>query len=309
MASGEFDRVKRLAARFDRKEGAAAARLLVPIGDDAAAVLPDGAVTVTSVDAVNEGVHFTRPQWTPRAIGHKATAAALSDLAAMAARPGEIYVAAGLPPDVSDDDFDELCAGIADAAERAGATVCGGDMSASKELWLSVTVVGYADSASSLVTRAGAQPGDVVAVTGELGAAALALESNRQVLPVPRFAAARALAENGATAMIDISDGLAGDAGHICDRSGVAIEIELARVPLAAGLGDRDDAAEFAAASGEEYELLVTIPEGSFAAAEQAVKTAGTTLTRVGRVGKGPGLRLVGATGATVDVRGFDHFD
>lgn len=319
--SGEFARIDRLKRLFAAEESV---RAIIPIGDDAAVVIPDGAVSVTSVDAVNDGVHFRRGRWPARAIGRKAVAAALSDLAAMAARPGEVYVAAGLPADLDDEEFDQLCVGMSDAADGAGAIIVGGDMSSSQRLWLSVTVVGYADSAERILTRKGAQVGDVVAVTGALGGSALALERieladaplaadapefARQFAPTPRFGAAAALLASGASSLIDVSDGLAGDVGHIAAQSGVELAVELDLLPLAEELEGREGAAEFAAASGEEYELIATIQEGAFEAAVQAVAATGVSLTRIGRVQRGSGARLVSADGAVADVRGFDHFD
>lgn len=307
----ELDRIGRLVDRFG------GAPLIVPSGDDAAVARPGGAVSVTSIDAAVDGVHFELGAWPPRACGHKAVAAALSDLAAMGAQAGEIYVAAGVPRDFGEADFDELTHGIADAADASGAVVAGGDLVAANKLWLSVTVVGYAASAEAIVTRQGAADGDLVVVTGPLGGAARALElieqgagiadplTAKQFAPVPRLDAGIALARHGVSAMIDISDGLARDAGHIGVASGVELEIELARIPLAEGVEDR----AYAAGSGEEYELLATIPADRFADAERAVEAAGVTLSVIGRVTEGSGARLLDASGAEIEIRGFDHFD
>ena len=309
----ETDRIHNLVARF----GTSADRVVVPSGDDAAVVRAGGAVSVTSVDAVVEGVHFELPVWPLAAVGRKAVAAALSDLAAMGASAGEIYVAAGLPKHVGDAEFDQLCNGIATAADASGAGVAGGDLTSSSELWLSVTVVGYAQTDDAVVTRDGAKPGDIVVVTGDLGGSQRALDLiahgadpadprlAKQFAPVPRFGAGRALAEFGATAMIDVSDGLARDAGHIAAGSNVGITIELAKLPLAEGIED----AGFAAGSGEEYELLATLPAGQLIAATSAVADTGTTLTAIGQVTEGDEVRLIDADGNRVEVRGFDHFD
>jgi thiamine-monophosphate kinase len=309
----EKTRIHSLVKRF----GISAERVVVPSGDDAAVVRPGGAVSVTSVDAVAQGVHFELPAWPLKAVGHKAVAAALSDLAAMGASAGEVYVAAGLPKSLTDEEFDQLCDGIADAATANGAGVAGGDLSASNELWLSVTVVGYADSDDAVVSRAGAIPGDVVVVTGALGGSRRALELisagmdpadprlEKQFAPNPRFAAGRALTEHGATAMIDISDGLARDAGHIASASGVELTIQLDSIPLADGIAD----AKFAAGSGEEYELLATLPANQLDAARAAVAETGTTLTAIGQVAEGSEVRLLDVGGTRVEIRGFDHFD
>ncbi|MBJ7458951.1 MAG: thiamine-phosphate kinase [Thermoleophilaceae bacterium] len=311
----EAARIRSLVARF----GGRSDRLVVPSGDDAAVARPAGTVLVTSIDAVVQDVHFQLPLWPLEAVGHKAVAAALSDLAAMGASAGEIYVAAGLPRAMSDEDFDALCDGIAAAASCSGAVVAGGDLSSAGELWLSVTVIGYAADEDSIVTRYGARAGDIVVVTGELGASQHALNMissgvasgasdprlARQFAPTPRFAAGAALAASGATAMIDISDGLARDAGHIASASGVGLTIELSSIPLAAGITD----ASSAASSGEEYELLATVPQEKLEFAIDAVAETGTTLTAIGQVTEGSEAQLLDAAGARVELRGFDHFD
>jgi thiamine-monophosphate kinase len=308
----EANRIARLVDRFGGDE-----RLIVASGDDAAVARARGGVTVTSIDAIVEDVDFTLPQWPLEAVGFKAVAVALSDLAAMGARPAEIYVAAGLPRSFDEPQFDALCEGIAAAAGQFGAVVAGGDLSSAGGLFLSVTVVGHAASADAVVTRRGARPGDLVAVTGELGAARRAVELiaggadpddprlAKQFRPLPRLAAGATLAAGGATAMIDISDGLAHDAGQIAAASGVALEIELERIPLAAGIEDP----EYAAGSGEEYELLVTAAPEDIAQLERSLAAAGTPLTAIGRVTAGAGVRSVDARGADVEVGGFDHFD
>jgi thiamine-monophosphate kinase len=307
----EADRIQRLVARF----GAASDRVVVGTGDDAAAVRVAGGVTVTSVDAVVDRVHFDLATWPLAAVGHKAVAAALSDIAAMGADLGEVYVAAGIPRSLGEAEFDQLCDGIAAAA--SGATIAGGDLTSADQLWLSVAVVGYAADENAIVTRDGAKPGDVIVVTGTLGGSARALELiaegaqhdnlrlQKQFAPQPRFGAGRALAANGATAMIDISDGLARDAGHIGDASGVRLTISLPQIPLDAGIED----AKFAAASGEEYELLATLPAEKLAQARAAVAETGVALTEIGRVEEGAGAELQGTNGEAVAVRGFDHFD
>lgn len=307
----EADRIAKLTARFAPPE------LAVAPGDDAAVVAGRDGVSVTSVDSLVEGIDFTLATWPARAIGHKAVAAALSDIAAMGAAAGEVYVAAGLPRELPEAVFDELIEGIAEAAEAHGAIIAGGDLSGAAELWLAVTVTGYADSAGSVVTRGGASPGDLLVVTGELGASRRAVELiaegcpasdprlTKQFSPLPRLAAGQLFAEHGASAMIDISDGLARDAGHLAAASGVGIEIELAQLPLAAGI---DDPA-WAAASGEEYELLAALPPRQLDSAHAALAAIGVKLTAIGSVVQGDGVRLLDSSGADVEVRGFDHFD
>ncbi len=254
-------------------------------GDDAAVVRARG-YAVTSIDTLVDGVHFRSEQLQPAEIGGRAMASALSDLAAMACDPGEAYIALCLPPDLDGEDVVELTRGALDVCRRHGATIAGGDVSSSATLTVTVTVVGWTDDPATLVGRDGARPGDLVAVTGALGGAGAGLAllngtgsdgaagltpdvaaglHRRFAAPEPRFAAARALQRLGATAMIDVSDGIATDARHLARRSDVVLELTLAQLPrqegvdaVAAWLGT--DPAAFAATAGEDYELCVCLP-------------------------------------------------
>ena len=269
--------------------GAPAARVVRWLGDDASVVRGRG-YCVTSVDTLVDGVHFRSGQLGPEEIGHRAVASALSDLAAMAAPAGEVYLVLGLPPGTEHADALALVAGAQAISERAGATVAGGDVSASATLTLTVTVVGWVDDPGELVGRDGARAGDVVVVTGELGAAGAGLAlldgdadgvtlsaetraalHERYARPHPRLAAGRALSRLGATALIDLSDGLATDARHLARRSGVGLELQLAKLPVATGVAEvagrlGRDPAEFAATAGEDYELCACLSEAALAA-------------------------------------------
>jgi thiamine-monophosphate kinase len=299
-------------------------------GDDAAITVPAGA-TATSVDLAIEDVHFRRSTASLPDIGHKALAAAMSDLAAMGARPGEAYVQLGLPDAMSDEDCLELADGMAGVAREHGVVVLGGDISRSGPLVVAVTVVGHADSPAALVSRAGAPAGAEVHVTGELGGAAaglLLLERPelrdavdddvaqaliaRQLRPEPRIAAGIALAAAGAGAMIDLSDGLVADAGHVAAASGVGIELEADRLPAAPGVAEVAAAAgidplELVAGGGEDYELLAVLPEGSAHRAEEALTADGVALSRAGRTGPGAKVLLRERSGAQVVIHGYDH--
>jgi len=307
VAVGELDLIKAIRDVL----GAPGPRVIRWTGDDAAVVraLP---VAVTSIDTVAEGVHFERETHSPADIGHKALAAALSDLAAMGAQPGEAYVSLALPGEYPEADALELAGAMAALAERCGVTVAGGDVVRSPALVVTAAVVGWAGSEDELTGRDGARPGNVVGVTGELGASAAGLavlkgEAHDDALtrahrrPEPRLAEGRALALAGATAMIDLSDGLATDARHLADASEVRIDIDLTALPLAPGVDD----AVMAATGGEDFELLFTVPEQRWAAIEAA---AGVRLTRLGRALDGRGLVLRGPDGAPVDdLRGYEH--
>jgi thiamine-monophosphate kinase len=277
--------------------GAPGPRVLRWTGDDAAVVraLP---VAVTSIDTMAEGVHFDRARHGLGTIGHRALAAALSDLAAMGATAGEAYVSLALPDGMAEAEALELAGGMAALAARCDVTIAGGDVVRAPALVLTVAVTGWAESENDLVGRDGARAGDVVGVTGALGADAAAAADRRFE---PRLAEGRALAAGGVTAMIDLSDGLATDARHVADASGVAIEIDLASVPLAEGVDDP----VAAATGGEDFELLFTAPERCWDDLERAAEVA---LTRLGRVADGGGVVVRKADGAQVEgLRGYEH--
>lgn len=347
---GEFELLARIEERLGRgSDGrhrpAEGSRLLVGAGDDAAVTAPGG-VTATSVDALIDGVHFERERISPRDIGHKALAAALSDLAAMGAAPGEAYLVLGVPEDLSEDRCLEIADGAAALAERTGTAIAGGDITRAGRLFLAVTVVGHAGDASGMTLRSGARPGQLLVLTGELGGAAAGLHLlrapgdaasaaglsaetaaamiGRQQRPEPRLKAGRALAASGAGAMIDLSDGLGADALHMAEASGARLEVDLTRVRLCAGLealaaADGRDPLEWAASGGEDYELLAAIDADRLPAAAELLGASpagegrfasgpgGESLTVVGRVAAGEGVLLRAAGGREVRPRGFDQ--
>lgn len=330
-SSPEFDLITAIRERMEGTLASArGAEIAIGIGDDAAVTVPGGA-TATTIDALVDGYGFRRRWCPPRAVGRKALAAALSDLAAMGAAAGEAYVWLGAPADFGREECLELAGGIADLASELGVAVIGGDFTAAPALAVCVTAVGHAPTTADLIGRGGAEPGHAVCVTGELGGAAaglMLLEHDRlaaevpapareaalarQLDPSPRLEAGRALAAAGVTAMIDVSDGLGADAGHIAAASGVGIEVELGELPLGAGVREVAEAAgrdalELAAAGGEDYELLCALPRAVLADATAAARANGTDLTEVGRVVGGGSVRLRLPGGRSVPPSGHDH--
>ena len=325
---GEFELLAKLRDRLPP----AGARVRLGSGDDAAVTVPGGA-TATSVDAIVEGVHFRRGEAPPQTIGRKALATALSDLAAMGAEPGEAYVAMGAPLDLSEDEFDALLEGLLGLATKAGATLAGGDLTRAPALTLAVTVVGHAPRPDDFVRRSGARLGHVLVVTGELGGAAagrLLLDRpelgnelaaataerlrGRQLDPTPRLRSGQALAAAGASAMIDLSDGLAGDALHVAEASGVGLRIDAGSLPLDKGVTEVAAAAghdplQLAVSGGEDYELLAALPPDRLEEATHLVaEAAETTLTEIGQVMDGEGVELRLPGGGLLEARGYDHF-
>jgi thiamine-monophosphate kinase len=258
--------------------GEARAGVEIGIGDDAC-VLAGG--LVASTDMLAAGVHFDAARMSPRDIGHRAAAASLSDMAAMGAEPLCLLSAIGVPAGF---------AGVADLAAgmtEHGVQLAGGDLSRSTELVVSVTAIGRAERP---VLRSGGRPGDLLVVTGTLGGQAAGGYTARVT---PRLAEGRALAAI-ATAMLDLSDGIATDVRLLAAASGTGAIVELDRLPRAEGA-----TVEQAAAGGEDYELLAAVPAGA---------SVPVPVTVVGRLTDTGAVTLVGPAGDVSALRGWDHF-
>ncbi len=316
--------------------GAGGQRVVRGAGDDAAVVRGRG-YAVTSVDTMVDGVHFRSGELAPGEIGHRALAGALSDLAAMGAPAGEAYLALGLPPGTELDSARALITGAADLAQQVGMTIAGGDVTAAPALVVSFTVVGWVEDPGELVGRDGGRPGDLVGVTGTLGGAAAGLAvlegrcktlpaavaaqlRERYARPQPRLAEGRALALAGASAMLDISDGLATDAGHIARASGFSVWLSLAAVPLAPGVAEvaqalDEEPALFATRAGEDYELCFCASPATRPVLERALADLGTGLeiTWVGEVRDQAAadgtadVHFRDASGADIPLTGYEH--
>ena len=311
---------------------AAAASPRAPLGpgDDAAVLPRRGGETCVTVDAVVEGVHFRRASSRLEDVGHKALAVNLSDLAAMGARPLWALVALGVPRGFRLADARRLGAGFGALARATGTEVVGGNVSRAPGLSLTVTVGGEVPPGRALL-RSGARPGDRVWVSGLLGDARLGLALlerrsgpearrlrrfpriartaiERQRRPVPRLALGAALV-GVASACIDLSDGLAQDAGHLAAASRVAVHLDASALPVSrafvAAHPDERERARLAASGGEDYELLFTVPAARETAVRRLSRRLGLDLTPIGDVRRGRGVRLRGT--GTARLHGFDH--
>jgi thiamine-monophosphate kinase len=247
------------------------------IEDDAAQL---GAGLVVTQDALVENVHFRLDWTTHRELGYKAAAVNLSDLAASGADAEALLVTLSAPPETSADDIFELYEGV----NEPGVPVVGGDTTRAELLTIAVTAVGRSERVPG---RAGAKPGDILVVTGPLGGAGAAFREGKHARPPLRLEDGRRLAAS-AHALIDISDGLAADAGHIADRSGCRLEIDLELVPLAPSATHEE------LGFGEDYELLAATPDPL----DYAV---------IGRCEEGNGVEIRLA-GELVALSGWDHF-
>lgn len=310
--------------------------VVVGVGDDAAVIEPGRGQQVLTTDLLIEGVHFERASISPRDLGAKAVTVNVSDIAAMGGSPRAALAGIGLAPDVEAAWVMELYGGMRDACAEYALSLVGGDTNRADLVVVSVTVVGEV-SPGRAVTRSAARIGDAIVVTGALGAAAGGLALSRAqpaamtaalsspwgralldalARPVARVGEGQTLAQSGAHAMMDLSDGLAKDLSRLCLASGVGARIELVGVPVAeplragaASLGV--DPLELALSGGEDYELVATLdPTDAEAARRVLDERFGVTLTTVGTIIEGEGLVAVGDDGRETPLgsKGWDHF-
>jgi thiamine-monophosphate kinase len=313
--------------------------VVLGIGDDAAAWRPSRShLSVITTDALIDGVHFTRGEMTAAAIGHRAMAANLSDIAAMGARPVLATVALGVAPATTESWILESYRGMASLAGRYGARIVGGDLTRAPALTLALTLVGEV-SPSRLKRRDAGRPGDVVAVTGPLGASRAGLELLRRpelaltvapaaaftaadafAMPLPRMQEGRFLAASGSVrAMLDSSDGLSTDLGRLARASGCgatvdAVPVHPAAAAIAAAAGARPE--DYALHGGEDFELIVSIEPRAYPhLARRFAQRFGKPLIAIGHLDREAGVRLLdpGVNGSTGEKRpliaaGWDHF-
>ncbi len=320
MSLGEFELIK----RFFADAGPRCEDVSLGIGDDAALVrVPDGTELVVTVDTIVAGVHFP-PGTSAEDIGYRALAVNLSDIAAMGAMPAWATLALTLP--AADERWLEgFCAGFFSLARTHDVTLIGGDTTAGP-LTITVQIMGHVPSGRAL-RRSGAQPGELIFVSGNLGdaAAGLALIEKRAdtsnaahrdylierfLRPVPRIGLGKAL-RGLASAAIDISDGLAADLGHILEASRVGARIDPDQLPMSGALRatfESKQALELALGGGDDYELCFTLPPGHEHLMRGIEVAAGCALSRIGVIEAQPGLVLAGGAPVSRTARGFDHF-
>ncbi|MGD9117807.1 MAG: thiamine-phosphate kinase [Dehalococcoidia bacterium] len=317
---GEFGLIDLLA----KMVGEGDERLLIGIGDDAAAWQGDDSIQLASVDSFIQDVHFTLETTTWPDVGGKALAVNLSDIAAMGGVPRYALVSLALPDDSEVEDVAALYNGMLKLGKQYGVAIAGGDISRAPLVAINITILGSSPT-QKILTRSSAKVGDIVAVTGNLGAAAagMALLKKERHLdeetesrlkdaflhPTPRLAEGLLLAEQGVKTAIDISDGLVADLNRICQASGVGALIEVGRVPIESAVKTAfsDEALELALSGGEDYELLFTASKEII---ERVKKAASVPVTTIGEITAGKGVSLVDKEGKPFELKkaGWEHF-
>lgn len=313
---GELGFLNRLLPRLRKGAG-----VVVGPGQDCALVRRGRHRLLVTVDALVEDVHFRSSWISPRQLGRRSFLVNASDIAAMGGRPRWCVVSVGVPGNYSRRSLLQLHSGIDEAAGECGAFVVGGNLTASSRLWVSVTLI--ADAPGRTVTRQGARPGDHIFVTGWVGDAALGVIQLKRGLrssgpiwryrePQPRLAAGAVLVASGAvSAMVDVSDGLIRDLGHICRASGVGAAVDPWRLPLSrAYRRELGSDPRLALAGGEDYELLCAVPQRKVRLLPQLSRSLGCKITAIGRFIEGKGVHVSGPQRMKpAPTRGgYDHF-
>ncbi len=321
---GEFGLIEKVRRATPKGRG-----VLLGIGDDAAWVANPSRSSLVTSDLLIEGIHFNL-KWTSLFdLGYKTLAVNLSDIAAMGGMPAYLILSLGIPPAFDSGDIEEFYRGIRFLAAKHGVALVGGDTNAAKLLIISACVLGHAPDRP--ICRSGARAGDDIYVTGTLGDSALALKFlksrsrqpnrgsvkyllSRHHRPTPRITAGALLArERLATAMIDVSDGLIQDLGHICKASGISAEIWADKLPLSRAYRTLAGKAgtRCALSGGEDYELLFCARKRDRPRIEKLQTRARVAITRIGSCDSGKnGILVLDAAGNPVETRaaGHDHF-
>lgn len=320
MACGEFDLIE----RFFKKRQNQRSDVIVPIGDDCAVLAPIAdQLLAVSTDTLVSGVHFY-PDMPPHALGYKSLAVNLSDLAAMGATPRWVSLAITLP-NVDENWLELFSAGFFEAAEYYDIQLIGGDVTKGP-LSITLTVQGQIPR-NQQITRSGANVGDWICVTGQLGDSALGLQNlagkisllegdkarviKKHYYPVPRLLAGQAL-RGVATAAIDLSDGLASDVAHIAKASGCKAIIDVDSLPLSDALlanTSVEQAVALALAGGEDYELCFTVAPSALSALETLLAHTGASFTCIGQMHAGEGVEFARDNKQiNLELEGFVHF-
>ena len=315
--------IRRMAGADRRRQADRSVRpTRVGIGDDCAVLrLLAGHDSLVTTDFTLEGIHFRRDWHPPESVGHRCLARGLSDIAAMGGEPVAAFLSLALPRDLPQSWVGRFTRGLISLAKKHGVTLAGGDTAESpKGILADIIVVGTVPKGKA-VLRSGAQAGDRIFVSGELGGSAAAVlqmraqqkklkprDYPRHFYPEPRIELGRMLREKGlVTAMIDTSDGLSTDLAHICEESGVGAELDTALIPRARiGKPPREVDLDLALHGGEDYELLFTVPAGKRIPAQ----IAGVALTYIGRITRGPKILVRNLKGIAYELqpRGWEHF-
>jgi len=324
---GEFNLIDKIAELIQKDSTAADANLILNIGDDTAAWKNKDAMSLITVDCLVENIHFRTKNTTPNALGWKALAVSLSDIAAMGGIPKYALFSLALPAETETEYVLDIYKGILELANKFGTKIIGGNISKAPLLFIDSVVYGVSADPNVMLTRSAAKPGDLIAVTGDLGAAAGGLKIIEDNLtfadeikkplteglnqPYPRIKEGQKLAAGGVKCAMDLSDGLVIDLGHICKASGVGAIIEIESIPihpeLKAAFGE--NAIDLALSGGEDYELLFTAEPQVI---EKIKKQTDCRITVIGKIiaDDNRQINLTDSTGEiyTPPNKGWNHF-